>query len=220
MAGAFSIAALHALIPSHWFAFAVVGRARRWPVSQTVRVAGLAGAGHVLLTIILGVIVAGLGKAIQKAIPPQLEHAATAVLLIALGLYFALPVSRRGHSHDEAGSKEHGHDCAHGDAHSAKTIVGKLGPTPTIMGTLILGMTLSPCLDLLSIYVAAAALSWATILAVSLVMAATTLSTMLVLVWMTATGLERVQLNWLEKYEGVVVGGVLILLGVYLFFRS
>src|SRR5580698_882069 len=86
--GTLTIAALHALIPSHWLAFALVGRAQRWPMHRTLRITVLAGSGHALLTMVLGLLVAGAGKELQHAIPPQLEHAATGGILVLLGLYF------------------------------------------------------------------------------------------------------------------------------------
>src|SRR5438477_9851560 len=92
--GALSIAALHALIPSHWLAFAVVARAQRWPMRRTLSLTALAGAGHVLMTIVLGIAVAAVGKSLLRSIPPALEHAAAAGSLILLGLWFALPSLR------------------------------------------------------------------------------------------------------------------------------
>lgn len=213
--GAVSIAALHALIPSHWLAFALVGRAQKWTMRRTLTVTALAGLGHTLLTVILGLILAVVGKELLHSIPPAVEHAATAGLLIALGLYFAVSGLRNGgschghnHSHDEGGS------CGP----SPRGLRGRLGQGPTVMGALVLGMTLSPCLDLLSVYVAAAAVPWPILGAISIVMAVTTLSIMLLLVWLTLHGLQRVKLRWLERNEGVAVGSVLVALGVLLFF--
>ena len=215
--GTVSIAALHALIPSHWLAFAIVGRARRWPTRRTLTVTLLAGSGHVLLTTALGFVVAFAGKALIRLIPPQAEHAATACLLILLGVYFVASTRRGGHAH------EHGHVHAHDADETVLSLpeagrLSRLGKEPTVMGALVLGMTLSPCLDLLSVYVGAASLSWPSLLVISLTMAATTLGLMTLLVWLTLQGLQRLNLGWLERNEGIAVGGALIALGVLLFF--
>jgi nickel/cobalt exporter len=221
--GTLSIAALHALIPSHWLAFAVVGRAQRWSMRRTLRVTALAGAGHILMTMALGLLIATVGKALWRAIPPQAEHAATAIVLIALGLYFIVP-SLRGH-----GGCHHHHEHDYHLADSEAPAAGRpeatpspgsrrvLGATRTVMGTLIMGMTLSPCLDLLSLYVAASTRSWSLIFTVCLLMAGVTLSLMVGLVWLTLRGLQRLSLRWLEQNEGFAVGGVLIALGLLLF---
>ena len=202
--GTLSVAALHALIPSHWLAFAVVGRSQRWKTSQTLRTVALAGLGHVLFTTALGILVAFAGKALWKSIPPQIEHLAAGIVLIALGAYFCF----RHHHH--ATSDHDPHDEKHAEH------AGRKMPT-TVMGTLAMGMTLSPCLDLLSIYVAASTQPWTLILAVSLLLCSVTLSIMLALVWLTLKGLDKLRMPCLERYEGPLVGGTLILLGLLLF---
>lgn len=212
--GALSIAALHALIPSHWLAFALVGRAQQWTAPRTLIVTALAGTGHVLLTVALGMILTVMGKGLLRAIPPAAEHAATTGLLIALGLYFAVTgIRHKGSCH------HHGH--AHGEdgvcAPPTQGLRGKLGKGPTVMGALVLGMTLSPCLDLLSVYVAAAAVPWPVLIAISVIMAVTTIGIMLLLVWLTLHGLKHVKLDWLERNEGVGLGFILIALGVLLY---
>ncbi len=224
--GTLTIAALHALIPSHWLAFALVGRAKRWPMRRTLLVTMLAGTGHALLTTILGLLVASVGKGLQRAIPPQAEHAATGSVLILLGLYFVYPALRgrsTGCQHPaHAPDPVHDHDAApagHSHAgHSPTTLAQRLGSAPSVMGVLVLGMTLSPCLDLLSVYVAASALSWPLLLLISLMMATTTVAIMSLLVWLALHGLEMLHLAWLERNEGLVVGLLLIALGVLLFF--
>ncbi len=216
--GTLSIAGLHALIPSHWLAFAVVGRRQRWTVRRTLLVTTLAGAGHILMTIVFGLVLAAVGKQLQRAIPPQLEHGATAVLLILLGLYFAVTALRGG---DTCPTHPHGHGHHHyddGEIPAPKGMIGRLGESPTIIGALVLGMTLSPCLDLLSVYVAAADHSWSHLLLISLIMAVTTLGLMTLLVWLTLRGLQRLNLRWLERHEGLAVGALLIVLGALLFF--
>lgn len=202
--GTLSVASLHALIPSHWLAFAVVGRSQRWKTSRTLRTVALAGLGHVLFTTVLGLMVAFAGKALWKSIPPQIEHLAAGVVLIALGAYFCF--------------RHHHHAASDHDPHVEKHAepAGRRMPT-TIMGTLAMGMTLSPCLDLLSIYVAASTQPWTLILAVSLLLCSVTLSVMLGLVWLTLKGLDKLRMPWLERYEGPLVGGTLILLGLLLF---
>lgn len=222
MLGAFSIAAMHALIPSHWLAFAIVGRSQHWATRRTLTIAALAGSGHILLTIVLGLILAAMGKELHRAIPPQLEHGATAGLLIALGVYFLWP-SLRGRkdaqAHHRHLGKDHGHHNEPSpDGHPTGSFARRIAGTPTVMGALVLGLTLSPCLDMLSVYVAASSLTWPVLIAISAIMAVTTLTIMLLLIWLTLHGLQRLKLTWLDQNEGLVVGVVLVLLGILLFF--
>ena len=226
--GTLIIATLHALIPSHWLAFAVVGRAQRWTLRQTMRVTLLAGIGHLLMTICLGVALASVGSVAWKNIPESVEHTVTAVVLIVLGLYFAWPNLRgSGGCHHP-----HGHDYHLEDSSVPETVaqtvpqtvppmpgrLHRIGAAQTVTGTLVMGMTLSPCLDLLSIYVAASTMSRMTLVLVSLIMVVVTLGLMTLLVWLTLRGLEKLNLRWLEQNEGLAVGGVLVVLGIILFF--
>lgn len=213
--GTLSIATLHALIPSHWLAFAVVGRAHRWPRRRTLGVVALAGTGHVLTTILIGLLLTGVGKRVLRSVPAAAEHAVTAVILIVLGIYFVLqPLFGRGHAHHG-----HGHGVGLGDD-ALLPIVERRGLSasgPTTIGALVLGMTLSPCMDLLPLYLAAESLPWIMLLAMSVIMATVTVGLMVGLVWLTLHGLERLNLGWLERNEHVAVGAILIGLGVLLF---
>ncbi len=219
--GSLSLAALHALIPSHWLAFSLVGRAQRWSRRRTVGLAAMAGAGHVLVTIALGLVISGIGKAALTRIPPQLEHAAASASLLLLGLYFLVPALRGKHGCRHP----HEHDyhltdntiAADNIAEYQNPKKNKIAQTST-MGALIIGMTLSPCLDLLPIYVAASAMKWETIALLSIVMAFTTVGIMSLLVWLATHGLERLRLSWLEENEGLAIGSLLIALGLLLYF--
>lgn len=43
----FIVAATHTLSPEHWFGFVMLGRTKKWGMSKTLIVAGVAGIGHV-----------------------------------------------------------------------------------------------------------------------------------------------------------------------------
>lgn len=224
--GALSIAALHALIPSHWLAFALVGRAQRWPIRRTLIITALAGTGHSLLTVVLGMVLALVGKRLLSAIPPSVEHLATSLLLIALGVYFLISSWRQGEGchHHAHGHHTHSDHLEGGESSEQEQNAGsgilpdRLRSRSTVMGALVLGMTLSPCLDLLAVYVAAASSSWLVLGAISLIMTVTTVVLMVLLVWLTLLGLQHLRLEWLERHEGKVVGVALVLLGLLLFF--
>jgi hypothetical protein len=209
--GTLSIASVHALIPSHWLAFAVVGRTQGWSMRRTLLTALLAGTGHVLLTIILGFATAGVGKALLEAIPHQAENAAKAGALLLLGGYY-ISASLRGKS---ACGHDHSHEA---EGEELPSSVSRRMRSSTVIGALVMGMTLSPCLDLLTIYVAASSFPWHIVALISLVMSITTLLLMTLLVWLAMQGLHRVRFHWLENNEGPVMGGILIALGGLLFF--
>ncbi len=216
--GALLVATLHALIPSHWLVFALVGKSQRWTLRRTLRITVLAGSGHILSTIALGIIVAGAGKYVWglDKIPERFAHALTALVLIGMGTVFLVKGLRgrhgcmhKPHVHQQEAEVGEDHSHNHHPEHHLRSV--------TTIGALLLGLTLSPCLDLLSIYLAASQSSWSVILGVSAIMAAVTLTIMLLLVAGARLGLERIRLRWLEEYEGVTIGLVLIALGALLF---
>src|SRR5881394_2897836 len=61
-----TVAFLHAAIPTHWLPFVIAARAQHWKKPKTLAVTGVAGAGHVLFTIALGVLVVWGGMAINS----------------------------------------------------------------------------------------------------------------------------------------------------------
>ena len=216
--GALLIATLHALIPSHWLVFALVGKSQRWTLRRTLRITALAGFGHIFSTIVLGIMVSAAGKYVWglDKIPERFAHSMTAFALIGLGAAFFISGIRGHHGclhthhvHQQETEVCEDHVHAHHPEHHLRSV--------TTIGALLLGLTLSPCLDLLSIYLVASQSSWGVIIGISAVMAVVTLTIMLVLVTGARLGLERIRLRWLEEYEGVTIGVVLIIMGLLLF---
>lgn len=203
LAGAAVLGILHGLIPSHWLSFVAIGRARRWNVSRTLGVAALAGTAHLILTVLLGIGLALFGHTLLKhiALPPLAEQLAAALTLIGLGIVFLVQAARHGCTHDH----EHG-------------TAGMKGSDRAVIGALLLGMLLSPCLDILPLYAAAALLPLPMLLAIGGLFIALTLITMLTLIRLTMLGLNRFRSKKLERYEGYIVGCVLIVVGASLFF--
>ena len=136
----------HAILPDHWVPLAVLGRARRYPLSKVARLSGLAGVAHVLLSIVLGAVIIAIGLQFRSAI----ENAQDTIiggLLIATGIGFILfELTGHGHSHggdghghhhggeDRGGSHDHGDhghaadDRDHGDRPLAAHAQGVHGP--------------------------------------------------------------------------------------------
>ncbi len=200
LAAAVALAALHALLPSHWLSFVAVGRARRWSLKSTLWATLLAGIGHVLLTTLLGLLLAGAGRALWNNIhlPPMLEQAVLGTVLIILGLFFLVQGMRHKHTH------LHVRVDGNRDARQDKATVLALA----------LGLILSPCLDFLPLYVAASAQPLWVLLLIGGIFLLITPPVMTLLVGATQMGLRKLPLAKLENYEGVLAGAILLLVGV------
>ncbi|MEM4474395.1 MAG: hypothetical protein QXY75_05415 [Candidatus Bathyarchaeia archaeon] len=62
ISGATTISILHALLPDHWLAFILVGSSRGWSGNKIMKIAFLAGCGHVAMTSVLGLVVATIDE--------------------------------------------------------------------------------------------------------------------------------------------------------------
>lgn len=111
----FTIAFLHAAIPTHWLPFVLTGRVQKWSRGRTLAVTALAGSGHVLFTAILGFLVAWLGIAISDRAGAWFPRIAGGTL-IAFGLFYVYrQVRGGGHGHIHLLGGHHHHDHAHDD---------------------------------------------------------------------------------------------------------
>jgi sulfite exporter TauE/SafE len=112
----FGVAFFHAAIPTHWLPFVLASRAQRWSHAKTLGVTALAGSGHVLVTALLGLLIAWFGMALTERLEryeewfPRIAGAA----LLLLGLFLFVPSAHRakGHAH-------HHLFCGHTHAHAA-----------------------------------------------------------------------------------------------------
>jgi sulfite exporter TauE/SafE len=87
-----SIGLLHTLLgPDHYLPFIVMARARKWSLAKTTCITAMCGAGHVLSSIVLGIIGIALGISINKlGAIESFRGGLAAWLLIAFGVgYFA-----------------------------------------------------------------------------------------------------------------------------------
>ncbi|MGQ0696924.1 MAG: hypothetical protein ACT4PZ_01655 [Panacagrimonas sp.] len=214
----FSVAFLHAALPTHWLPFVLAGRGQGWTHSRTLGVTALAGGGHVLFTVALGVLVAWLGIEVDRWIGSIFPWIVSAVL-IGFGLYYW---SREGHGHSHFGedAHDHGHHHHHDHDHAVpaqpapKTTPGARRSDTAVIVGLVSALTFSPCEGFLPVFVAGAKYGWVGFALLSLILAAATLAGMVLLTWLSLRGLQELKLEALSRYENRILGAVLIGLGL------
>ena len=125
--GAATVGIVHSLLPDHWVPLSVVARTQRWTFFRLGRVSALAAGAHVLMSIVLGGVVAVVGLQFQRAIETQQGHIVGAVLVLTGAGLLAWGLTGHGHMHEHgdahahahseseamAGSGEHAHEHAH-----------------------------------------------------------------------------------------------------------
>ena len=216
-----SIAFLHTILgPDHYLVFTAMGKARSWNLAKTLRVTFYCGLGHILGSVVLGMI--GIALGMQLAALVQIEGVRGNLAgwaLLAFGLvYFAWGLKKAGrsrrHTHlhihgDVVHEHEHDHHTDHAHVHEAGS-----GRSITPWAIFII-FVLGPCEALIPLFMyPAAQQSAALVVAVALVFGVVTLATMLACVVATTVGLERLRLPTSGRYAHAAAGALVACCGV------
>jgi nickel/cobalt transporter (NicO) family protein len=201
----------HAILPDHWVPLAVLGRARRYPLSRIARLSGLAGVAHVLVSLVLGAVIIAIGLQFRSAIQSA-QDTIIGCVLIATGLGFAVvELSGHGHGHDHNHDHDHDHDHDHAEAgHDEPRRQGVQG----LAGVMVpFGAAASPDLTILPVFLAATTAGVATAVGTLVVFAAVTIGTIVGLTLTAARGGYKIRGQWLERWGNVFTGLVLVVIG-------
>ena len=214
---------VHTLIgPDHYLPFIMMSRARNWPLPKTLVITILCGLGHVLSSIVLGLIGVAAGLALSNIKGVEGTRGAIAAWgLIAFGICYALWGLwrlRRGkthtHRHIHGLGEHHEHEHAHVSDHS-HVHADPARPANVAPWVLFVIFVLGPCEPLIPLFMYPAAKSnFALLGAVTMAFAAATIVTMTAVVLVAATGLRRVRLGFAERYVHVIAGGVIAASGL------
>lgn len=237
----FTVAFLHAAIPTHWLPFVLTARVQKWNRTKTLLVTALAGSGHVAFTAVLGFLVAWFGIALNDKIGVWFPWIAGGALIL-FGLYYVIqqmrgkghghshafsgdsrdahahPPEAHDHSHEEPGHSHSGHDHSHGE-HEHPHQEEELAPPPRksdwgAIASLLALLTFSPCEGFIPVYVSGVRYGWSGFFLLTVILSVATVAGMVVFTWLTLAGMEKLKFQILEKYESAIMGALLCLLGV------
>jgi nickel/cobalt transporter (NicO) family protein len=203
LAAAAGVGFAHAILPDHWMPLATVGRTRRWSLPRLARVSGLAGLGHVALSVVLGAIVIAVGLQFRQSLQSA-QDAIVGGLLIVTGLAF-LVLQARGHRHHHEHEHQHEHEHDHGHDHRHG------GGALAIL--VPFGAAASPDLTILPVFLAATTAGTATAVGTVLLFGAVTIATFVVLTVLVASAGYQLRGDWLERRGNAVTGVVLVVIG-------
>jgi ABC-type nickel/cobalt efflux system permease component RcnA len=221
----FAVGFFHAVIPTHWLPFVVAARAQHWSKTKTLAVTGFAGAGHVLFTTALGLLVVWGGMAINSRIGNAFPLLAGGAL-VAVGIFYLVRQIKGGHGHvhlfgahsDHDHSSEHHHDHLDDSIENEERALKRDWSRQRSDWAAILGLfallTFSPCEAFLPVFLTGAKYGWLGFVLLSAVLAVATVCGMITFTWLTLLGLQRLRFKMLEKYEPVFVSAVFCILGV------
>jgi len=218
---AITIGFIHTLVgPDHYIPFIIMGEARRWTIRRTMIITFLCGLGHVLSSVIVGLIGIGAGISLSKLeFFESFRGNIAAWLLIAFGLVYML-ISLRSlyrkrkhvHAHHHADGTDHEHEHGHFSGHSHIHFENKKNMTPWI---LFLIFVLGPCEPLIPIVMyPAAENNFHGVIIVSLLFSLVTIATMMSVVLAFRLGFSRINLRPLESYVNVIAGATILVSGL------
>jgi ABC-type nickel/cobalt efflux system permease component RcnA len=218
---AISIGFIHTILgPDHYLPFIVLSQAKKWTLKKTMVITFLCGIGHVLSSVILGLIGIFVGIELKKLIAVESFRGNIAAwLFIAFGLvYMVISIRniikkrKHSHSHFHFGGEEHSHEHNHHKEHTHPHNNEIVKTTPWI---LFLIFVFGPCEPLIPIVMYPAAqnnISGAVF--VSLLFSVVTVATMMSIVLAFNLGLKRINLKPLEKYSNLIAGSAIFLSGL------
>ena len=216
-----SIGLFHTLLgPDHYIPFIAMSKSGNWSHRKTALITLLCGIGHILGSVLLGLVGVALGLAVGGLEAVEAVRGGLAGwALIAFGLlYFAWGLRRalrsrpHEHSHSHLGGTVHSHAHAHTDGHvHAHETKGATTMTPWILFTIFV---LGPCEPLIPLLIYPAAEGgWFDLAAVVVVFGGTTILTMLAVVMLAVRGIEFVPARRLERYVHALAGFAILLCG-------
>lgn len=213
-----SIGFAHTLFgPDHYIPFIVMGKARRWSMTKTILITIACGIGHVLSSVVLGVVGIALGIALTNLEGLESIRGGLAgwaliafgLAYLAWGLRFIIKSKPHQHTHLHKGKRTHRHKHTHHGLHShAHTQEGKSNITPWILFTIFV---LGPCEPLIPILMYPAAKQSMMGLAIVIaVFGAVTITTMTIVVIVASKGVNLLPIEKLDRYSHALAGAAIL----------
>jgi nickel/cobalt transporter (NicO) family protein len=205
--GSLILSITHALIPNHWFPLVAVSRTEKWSRSEALKVTAITGGMHTISTIAIGILIGFIGFKLSSTIE-MITSVIAPLLLIILGIIFIILFFVNPHH-------SHGH-------HNELDMVNKNNKKSkfAIIATLGTLMFFSPCIEIEAYYFTVGQYGWTGILTLSFVYLFVTVVELVILVDIGRKSLEKLntKLHFIDHYERVIMGSVLIVLGLFIHF--
>ena len=210
---------MHTLLgPDHYIPFIALSKSMKWSIKKTMVITFFCGLGHVVSSIIIGLIGIMFGKALMGLVRIEsIRGEFAAILLLIFGFtYFVWGIwhviKNKPHNHvhshhDVIHTHSHIHEKKHIHIHEAKGVVS--------MWVLFIIFVFGPCEPLIPLIMyPAVKVSLFYTIAVSMVFAISTLVTMLAIVYFSAKGVNSIKVEFLSKYSHAFAGFVILMCGV------
>ena len=200
----FVTAFLHAALPTHWLPFVLVGRGQRWTLPQVLTAVATAGLAHILSTAVVGGLIVAAGIAMDQWISGLLPGLSAGLLFLFGAFYLGRALLRPAIMAGGPSLALSEPTVSHGAA----------------FWGLVAMMAISPGEVLLPIYLSQATQGLLVLSALTLAFAAGTVLGMTLFTVLARAGWSVLRLERWARYEGVILGLALILIGLLVFLRQ
>jgi sulfite exporter TauE/SafE len=215
-----AIAFFHTMLgPDHYLPFIAMARAQGWSLARTATITTLCGAGHVLSAVLLGMVGIALGLAASFFEPMNDIRGSLAawafmsfgLVYLAWGLRRARKNAPHSHAHPHLGGSVHDHGHTHGGGHVHVHEDGARSLTPWVVFVIFV---LGPCEPMIPVVMYPAVKgSYSTLVAVTAIFGAVTITSMLAVVLGASLGLKSIPLRSWDRYSHALAGATLFLCG-------
>ena len=222
-----SVGFLHTILgPDHYIPFIAMSKARDWSIKKTVLITSACGIGHVLSSVVIGLIGIGFGVAVSELeIIESTRGEIAGWLLIGFGLAYliwglkkAFKNKPHAHIHLHENGTMHLHEHTHQKEHVHPHQEEKKSITPWVLFTIFV---FGPCEALIPILMyPAATKSVSGLILVTSVFGITTVLTMLFIISISLYGISLFNVRKLERYTHALAGGMILLCGLAINFLS
>jgi nickel/cobalt exporter len=201
-----TVGILHMSAPDHWATLVILGRASHWTRVKLLGVSLIAGIGHVLLSILIGLAVVGVGFFFSTIISAYLTKAIGA-LMIAGGLFVGVKslISQPQEPTDKIAREDEPQDKRY-RRESFKRSAGYFA---------VLGAALSPDLSILPIFLLAVPVGIFLAIDIAFVFALASILTNLLLVFVASLSLAKTVENLPARYNDAIAGFIIAAVGLY-----
>ena len=199
----FATAFLHAALPTHWLPFVLVGRGQRWTLTQVLTTVAIAGSAQIVTTALVGGLIVAAGLVVDQWIAGLLPGLSAGLLFLFGAFYLGKALLRPA------------------------ILAG--GPSlnlsePTVSHAaafwgLVVMMAVSPGEVLLPIYLSQATEGPVVLIALTLAFGIGTVLGMAVFTVLARAGWSVLRLERWARYEGIILGLALILIGLLVILR-
>ncbi|MDQ3125318.1 MAG: hypothetical protein M3Q74_06890 [Pseudomonadota bacterium] len=200
----FATAFLHAALPTHWLPFVLVGRGQRWTLPQMLTAVATAGLAHILTTALVGGLIVAAGLAMDQWISGLLPNLSAGLLFLFGAFYLGRALLR---------------PAIMAGGPSLALSEPTVSHAAAFWG-LVAMMAISPGEVLLPIYLSQATEGPLVLALLTLAFAAGTVLGMTLFTVLARAGWSVLRLERWARYEGVVLGLALILIGLLVVVRQ